>query len=56
MKEASDVDEPIVVITGADIGIGAATAHAFAAAGYRVVVTDILEEEGQTVVAGIKCV
>jgi 3-oxoacyl-[acyl-carrier protein] reductase len=53
-KEASDVDEPTVVITGAGIGIGAATAHTFAAAGYRVIVTDILEEEGQTVVAGIK--
>jgi 3-oxoacyl-[acyl-carrier protein] reductase len=48
------VDEPTVVITGAGIGIGAATAHTFAAAGYRVIVTDILEEEGQTVVAGIK--
>jgi 3-oxoacyl-[acyl-carrier protein] reductase len=48
------MDEPTVVITGAGIGIGAATAHAFAAAGYRVIVTDILDEEGQTVVAGIK--
>ena len=48
------MDEPTVVITGAGIGIGAATAHAFAAAGHRVVVTDILEVEGQTVVASIK--
>ena len=47
------MDELTVVITGAGIGIGAATARAFATAGYRVIVTDILEEEGQSVVAGI---
>lgn len=38
-----------VLITGAGIGIGRATAHAFANAGYRVVVTDILEAEGNKV-------
>ena len=37
------------LITGAGIGIGAATAHAFARAGYRVIVSDILEEEGRSV-------
>ncbi|MGD0332835.1 MAG: SDR family NAD(P)-dependent oxidoreductase [Xanthobacteraceae bacterium] len=42
-----------VVVTGAGIGIGRATAKAFAKAGYRVVVTDILEKEGREVVADI---
>jgi 3-oxoacyl-[acyl-carrier protein] reductase len=41
--------KPTVLITGAGIGIGAATAHALAGAGYRVIVTDILEEEGRSV-------
>jgi 3-oxoacyl-[acyl-carrier protein] reductase len=36
-----------VLITGAGIGIGRATALAFGAAGYHVVVTDILEVEGK---------
>ncbi len=43
-----------VLITGAGIGIGRATAHAFAGAGYRVVVTDILTDEGSAVVNAIK--
>lgn len=42
-----------VLITGSGIGIGAATARAFAGAGYRVVVTDVLDEEGEGVAAGI---
>ena len=42
-----------VLITGAGIGIGAATARAFAGAGYRVIVTDVLDDEGQGVAAGI---
>jgi 3-oxoacyl-[acyl-carrier protein] reductase len=42
-----------VLITGAGIGIGRATAKAFGKAGYHVVVTDILEKEGQAVVAEI---
>jgi len=41
------------LITGAGIGIGAATAHAFARAGYRVIVTDILEEEGRSVAGDV---
>jgi 3-oxoacyl-[acyl-carrier protein] reductase len=41
------------LITGAGIGIGAATAIALARAGYRVIVTDILEEEGRSVADGI---
>ncbi len=42
-----------VLITGAGIGIGRATAKAFGKAGYHVVVTDVLEKEGQSVVAEI---
>lgn len=39
-----------VLITGAGIGIGRASARAFGAAGYHVVVTDILAAEGQSCV------
>ncbi|MGI9433909.1 MAG: SDR family NAD(P)-dependent oxidoreductase [Geminicoccaceae bacterium] len=42
-----------VLITGAGIGIGKATAHAFAQGGYHVVVTDILTDEGSEVAASI---
>jgi 3-oxoacyl-[acyl-carrier protein] reductase len=42
-----------VLITGAGIGIGRATARAFARAGYHVVATDVLEKEGVDVVAEI---
>ena len=42
-----------VLITGAAIGIGRATAKAFGAAGHHVIVTDILENEGHAVAAGI---
>ncbi len=38
-----------VMITGAGIGIGRATAKAFGQAGFRVVVTDVLETEGAAV-------
>jgi 3-oxoacyl-[acyl-carrier protein] reductase len=46
-------EKPTALITGAGIGIGAATARAFARAGYRVIVTDILEEEGRSVAGDI---
>lgn len=39
-----------VLITGAGIGIGRATAKAFAKVGYSVVATDVLEKEGMRVV------
>lgn len=42
-----------VLITGAGIGIGRATAKAFAKAGYRVIVTDVLEKEGAAVATDI---
>src|SRR5215210_1528012 len=42
-----------VLITGAGIGIGAATARAFGEAGYRVLVTDVLDDEGQKVASQI---
>jgi 3-oxoacyl-[acyl-carrier protein] reductase len=42
-----------VLITGAGIGIGRATAKAFGQAGYHVIVTDILEKEGAAVAAEI---
>lgn len=44
----------VALVTGAAAGIGQATAEAFAAQGARVVVSDISEEAGQAVVAGIK--
>ncbi len=42
-----------VLITGAGIGIGRATAKAFAKAGYTVIATDVLEKEGAEVVDAI---
>jgi 3-oxoacyl-[acyl-carrier protein] reductase len=43
-----------VFITGAGIGIGAACARSFAAAGYRVVLADVLKEEGAGTAAQIR--
>lgn len=45
--------QPLMFITGGGIGIGRATAFAFAKAGYRVVVTDVLEAEGSEVANAI---
>lgn len=42
-----------VLITGAGIGIGRATAFAFAAAGDRVILTDVLVDEGHAVATEI---
>ncbi|KSV88206.1 SDR family NAD(P)-dependent oxidoreductase [Sinorhizobium sp. GL28] len=44
----------LVIVTGAGIGIGQATAKAFASAGDHVVVTDILEREGAATVEAIR--
>ena len=50
----SDTVQRTILITGAGIGIGRATAHAFAALGDHVVVTDILEAEGEAVATAIR--
>jgi len=47
------VNEKIVIVTGAGIGIGRATAERFAQDGYHVIVTDVLDAEGQEAVAVI---
>ena len=47
-------DMKTVIITGAGIGIGRATAHAFGKAGYRVIVTDILADDGAAVAEAIR--
>lgn len=46
--------EPIVLITGAGIGIGRGMVKVFAAAGYRVIATDILDAEGEAVCAAVR--
>lgn len=43
-----------VLITGAGIGIGHASALAFARAGYHVYITDVLDKEGAETVANIE--
>lgn len=43
----------VMLITGAGIGIGRATAFAAAKAGYHVVVTDVLRADGQDVASAI---
>ena len=46
--------QPSVLITGAGIGIGAACAAAFARAGYRTVLTDVLNTEGEALAAALR--
>lgn len=48
------MEDSTVLITGGGIGIGTGTSQAFAKAGYRVIVTDILDEEGEAVAADIE--
>ncbi|MCA0044793.1 SDR family NAD(P)-dependent oxidoreductase [Celeribacter litoreus] len=48
------MDKRVVLITGAGIGIGRAAALAFGEMGDHVVVTDVLEDEGNSVVAEIE--
>ena len=48
------MSEWTAIVTGAGIGLGRATAIALAEAGYHVIVTDILDEEGAQVVAEIR--
>lgn len=55
VSSASQGTKPTVLVTGAGIGIGRATALAFGAAGYRVVVTDVIDEGravAESIVAG----
>jgi len=47
-------DHKSVLITGGGIGIGRATAFAFADAGYHAIVTDVLDKEGNAVVEDIR--
>jgi 3-oxoacyl-[acyl-carrier protein] reductase len=48
------MSSPSVLITGAGIGIGAACAEAFARAGYRTVLTDVLQAEGEALAASLR--
>jgi len=48
-----DFQDKVVLVTGGGGGIGGASAHAFAARGARVVVSDVAVEAGERIVAGI---
>ncbi|MBU2358467.1 MAG: SDR family NAD(P)-dependent oxidoreductase, partial [Alphaproteobacteria bacterium] len=47
----NDTAAKIVLITGAGIGIGRATAERFGRDGYHVIVTDVLDSDGLSAVA-----
>ncbi len=49
----TDTAAKIVLITGAGIGIGRATAERFGRDGYHVIVTDVLDTDGQSAVTAI---
>ncbi len=46
--------DKVVIVTGGSAGIGRATALAFAAGGAKVVVADVVEDEGQETVARVE--
>jgi len=48
------LDGKVAIITGAGRGIGAKCAEALSKAGAKVMVTDILEEEGNALAATLK--
>jgi len=48
------LEDKVAIVTGAASGMGAATAQLFAREGAKVIVADVLEEEGQAVAASIK--
>jgi 3-oxoacyl-[acyl-carrier protein] reductase len=54
MNSETRDEKKVVLVTGGGIGIGRATANAFGALGYRVIVTDVLEDEGRAVAAAIE--
>lgn len=53
MTNPLDFQDKVVLVTGGGGGIGGASAHAFAARGARVVVSDVAVEAGERIVAGI---
>lgn len=48
------LQDKVAIVTGAAMGMGAATAELFAEAGAKVVVADLNEDKGREVVAGIE--
>jgi 3-oxoacyl-[acyl-carrier protein] reductase len=46
--------QPRALITGGSIGIGAACVRQFAAAGYSVILADVLDEGGERLAAGLR--